>query len=43
MAYLPALLQRIEALGAEFVQDFPDACVPILRGQVVADLSPITA
>jgi len=43
MAYLPALLERIEALGAEFVQDFPDACVPILRGQVVADLSPITA
>ena len=41
MPYLPALLDRIEAMGAEFVQDFPDACVPIRRGVVEADLSPI--
>jgi peptidoglycan/xylan/chitin deacetylase (PgdA/CDA1 family) len=41
MPYLPALLDRIEAMGAEFVQDFPDSCVPIRRGVVEADLSPI--
>jgi peptidoglycan-N-acetylglucosamine deacetylase len=41
MAYLPALLDRIEAMGAEFVQEFPHGCVPILRGVVEADLSPI--
>ena len=43
MAYQPTLLDRIESLGAEFVQDFPDECVRIRRGRVVADLSPITA
>jgi peptidoglycan/xylan/chitin deacetylase (PgdA/CDA1 family) len=41
MAYLPALLDRIEAMGAEIVQDFPPACVPIRRGVVEADLSRI--
>jgi peptidoglycan/xylan/chitin deacetylase (PgdA/CDA1 family) len=41
MAYLPALLDRIEAMGAELVQDFPHACVPIRRGVVEADISPI--
>jgi peptidoglycan-N-acetylglucosamine deacetylase len=41
MAYLPALLDRIAATGTEFVQDFPPACVPIRRGVVEADLSPI--
>jgi len=41
MAYLPTLLDRIEAMGAEFVQDFPRACVPIRRGVIEGDLSPI--
>jgi hypothetical protein len=41
MAYLPALLDGIEAMGAEFVQDFPRACLPIRRGVVESDLSPI--
>jgi peptidoglycan/xylan/chitin deacetylase (PgdA/CDA1 family) len=41
MPYLPMLLDRIEAMGAEFVQEFPEACVPIRRGVVEADLSPI--
>jgi peptidoglycan/xylan/chitin deacetylase (PgdA/CDA1 family) len=41
MAFLPALLDRIVATGAEFVQAFPHACAPIRRGVVEADLSPI--
>jgi peptidoglycan/xylan/chitin deacetylase (PgdA/CDA1 family) len=41
MAHLPALLDRIAATGAEFVQNFPPACVPIRRGVVEADISPI--
>ena len=41
MPYLPALLDRIEAMGAEFVQDFPDACLPIRRGVIEGDLSPV--
>jgi peptidoglycan/xylan/chitin deacetylase (PgdA/CDA1 family) len=41
MAHLPALLDRIEATGAQFVQDFPPACVPIRRGRVEGDVSPI--
>jgi peptidoglycan/xylan/chitin deacetylase (PgdA/CDA1 family) len=41
MAYLPALLDRIEAMGAEFVQEFPKRCVPIRRGLVEGDLSAI--
>jgi peptidoglycan-N-acetylglucosamine deacetylase len=41
MAFLPTLLDRIEAMGAEFVQEFPRACLPIRRGVVEADLSPI--
>ena len=41
MAYLPVLLDRTQAMGAEFVQDFPPACVPIRRGIAQADMSPI--
>jgi peptidoglycan/xylan/chitin deacetylase (PgdA/CDA1 family) len=41
MVYLPALLDRITALGAEFVQSFPDDCVPVRRGIAQWDLSPI--
>ena len=41
MAHLPTLLDRLEAQGASFVQSFPDGCVPIRRGTVRADLSPI--
>ena len=38
MADLPRLIDRLEAAGAEFVQDFPDDCVPIRRGKIVAPL-----
>jgi peptidoglycan/xylan/chitin deacetylase (PgdA/CDA1 family) len=41
MAHLPTLLDQLAALGAEFVQSFPDDCAPIRRGVVRADLSPI--
>jgi hypothetical protein len=41
MAYLPELLDRIEARGAQFVQDFPHSCMPVRRGVVEADISPI--
>ena len=41
MAYLPTLLDRIEASGAEFTQAFPPACMPVRRGVVEADMSPI--
>jgi peptidoglycan/xylan/chitin deacetylase (PgdA/CDA1 family) len=43
MTYLPTLLERIDALGAELVQAFPQDCVPIRRGVVGTDLSPIMA
>jgi peptidoglycan/xylan/chitin deacetylase (PgdA/CDA1 family) len=42
MAHLPTLLDRLGALGAEFVQAFPDDCTPIRRGVAIADLSPIS-
>ena len=41
MAYLPALLDRIEAIDAEIVQEFAPACVPIRRGVIGSDLSPL--
>jgi peptidoglycan/xylan/chitin deacetylase (PgdA/CDA1 family) len=40
MDRLPRLLDELDARGAEIVQDFPDACVPIRDGQVVGDLTP---
>jgi len=39
MTRLPRLLDALDAMGAEVVQDFPDACVPIQGGRVTADLS----
>jgi len=39
MTQLPRLLDALDAMGAEVVQDFPDACVPIQRGRITADLS----
>jgi hypothetical protein len=32
MRHPPLLLDGLDALGAEIVQDFPDACVPIRNG-----------
>jgi peptidoglycan-N-acetylglucosamine deacetylase len=38
MRYLPTFLDRLDALGAEIVQDFPDSCVPMRSGvQAAAD------
>ena len=42
MDRLPRLLDELDARGAEIVQDFPDACVPIRNGQLVAELTHLT-
>jgi len=39
MDHLPRLLDELDARGAEIVQDFPDACVPIRNGQITGDLT----
>ena len=39
MRRLPKFLDALDAIDAEVVQDFPDACVPIRRGEVIGDLS----
>jgi len=39
MERLPRFLDTLDAHGADVVQDFPDAVVPIREGQVVGDLS----
>ncbi|MEY2458544.1 MAG: hypothetical protein QOG30_374 [Acidimicrobiaceae bacterium] len=39
MDNLPRLLDELDARGAEIVQDFPDACVPIRNGEVTGDLT----
>jgi peptidoglycan-N-acetylglucosamine deacetylase len=39
MDHLPEFIDRATAEGYEFVLGFPDSCVPIKRGQVLADLS----
>src|SRR5580658_1229242 len=41
MTYLPTLLERVEGLGAAFVQSFPEDCLPIQQGIPRTDLSPI--
>jgi peptidoglycan/xylan/chitin deacetylase (PgdA/CDA1 family) len=39
MDRLPKLLDALDARGAELVQDFPDAVVPIRNGRLVGDLA----
>jgi peptidoglycan/xylan/chitin deacetylase (PgdA/CDA1 family) len=39
MDRLPRLLDELDVRGAEIVQEFPDACVPIRNGRLVGDLS----
>ncbi len=41
MALLPRLLDRLEKSGAEFRQDYPPACVPIVRGEILRPLDDI--
>jgi peptidoglycan-N-acetylglucosamine deacetylase len=38
MDRLPDLLDELEAIGAEFVQEFPEECVPLRRGVPTAAL-----
>ncbi len=38
MHHLPRLLGELDAAGVEIVQEFPDECVPMLRGRLRAPL-----
>lgn len=40
MQYLEAFLDRMEAVGFEFTQEYPPECVPILDGNIVLPLDP---
>jgi peptidoglycan-N-acetylglucosamine deacetylase len=40
MDHLEEFLRRLEAAGAQFVQEFPPDCVPILDGRIVLPLDP---
>jgi len=40
MAHLDEFLARVRTAGAEFTQEFPPDCVPIVGGQVVLPLDP---
>lgn len=43
MLYLERFIEALEAAGAEMVQDFPPACVPIRRGQIVLPIDSYVA
>jgi peptidoglycan/xylan/chitin deacetylase (PgdA/CDA1 family) len=43
MKFLPNLLDALTKVDAEIVQEFPNSCVPIRRGEVVGDLEQLTA
>jgi peptidoglycan/xylan/chitin deacetylase (PgdA/CDA1 family) len=40
MASLPGFLERVRAAGVAIVGELPPACVPIVEGRVVGDLTP---
>ena len=40
LAKLDLFIRRLRDAGHTIVQDFPAACVPIVRGAVVRDLEP---
>lgn len=39
MRHLDDFLRRAKDLGAEFTEELPESCVPLLRGEVRADMS----
>lgn len=43
MRNLPGFLERASALGARFRQDYPGACVPLLRGESKEDFEAIVS
>jgi peptidoglycan/xylan/chitin deacetylase (PgdA/CDA1 family) len=43
MRHLPEFLDRLADVGAEVVQEFPDACVPIRAGEVRGSLDHLIA
>jgi hypothetical protein len=40
MGRLKIFIDRVLDHGGTFRQDFPPQCVPVLRGEVVADVTP---
>jgi len=40
MDHLERFLERADALGARFHQDFPPACVPMRAGEIVLPITP---
>ena len=43
MRFLESLLDQLRSIGADFVQTFPEECVPMERGRVRSDLGPFTS
>jgi peptidoglycan/xylan/chitin deacetylase (PgdA/CDA1 family) len=43
MNRLGSFLDELDAVGADVVQDFPDACVPIRGGEILGDLSQLAS
>lgn len=43
MGRLKIFIDRLRDHGGVFRQDFPPACVPLMRGEVLADLAPYTS
>lgn len=42
MSHLPEFFDRLDELGAEVVQEFPDSCVPIRNGVLTGPLEHLT-
>jgi peptidoglycan-N-acetylglucosamine deacetylase len=43
MGRLKIFIDRVQDHGGVFRQDFPPACVPLVRGEAVSDLAPYTS
>ncbi|MBO6521329.1 MAG: polysaccharide deacetylase family protein [Rhodospirillales bacterium] len=39
MAHLARFLDELDGIGVEYRQDFPDDCMPMVRGEVVRDMT----
>lgn len=39
MKHLAAFLDALDGIGVEYRQDFPEDCMPMVRGDVVRDMS----
>ncbi|MEC5383318.1 polysaccharide deacetylase family protein [Aurantimonas sp. C2-6-R+9] len=43
MSHLEEFLLEMQSDGAQFVQEFPDLCVPIARGEIVGEIRPFVS